>query len=299
MESTQALAQLGGIAAYSPLVAMSSRRKLRTALAAGTVVRVSRDRYALPVADRGRQLAVRLDAHLSHESAALYYGWEMCGSPAEPRLIVSSDRPLPREERARIRVHDARPGELSGWATSPVTTVLMCARDLDQSDALAIADSALRRKDVAATELIEAAAAWPEHVRWLVAHASSRAANPFESALRSLVLDCGLEMVPQFEVRAGGFVFHPDLTDPIRGLIVEADSWSWHSDKETHERDCRRYTLLTIDGWLVLRFTYDDVMHRPDYVRSCLRAAYALLGHDVGDTPRHTPTPHRVAPRVA
>ena len=299
MECVEALVQLGGVAAYAPLAAMSSRRKLRTALAAGTVVRVARDRYALPVTDRDRQLAARLDAHLSHESAALLHGWQLCGYPAEPRLIVPSDRPLPRGERARIRVYDARPDELTGWSTSPLLTVLLCARDLAQREALTIADSALRHRDVSEGELIAAVATWPDHVRWLVEHASGRAANPLESALRSLVLDCGVEMVPQFEVRAGGMLLHPDLVDPIRGLVVEADSWGWHTDKEAHGRDCRRYTLLTIDGWLVLRFTYDDVMHRPDYVRSCLRAAYELLGHHVDDTSRDTRTQRRGALRVA
>jgi len=299
MECVDALAQLGGIAPYSALIAMTSRRKLRTALAAGTVARVARDRYALPASVRGRQLAIHLDAHLSHESAALEHGWEVCGSPAEPRLIVPSDRALPRGERARIRVYDARRGELHGWATAPVATVLLCARDLDQRSALAIADSALRHKDVTEEELVAAAASWPAHVQWLVAHASGKAANPFESALRSLLLDCGLEMVPQFEVHAGGSVFHPDLVDPIRGLIVEGDSWSWHADKEAHECDCRRYNLLTADGWLVLRFTYDDVMHRPRYVRSVLRAAYELLGHPLPDTPTDTPVRSVSGRRVA
>jgi very-short-patch-repair endonuclease len=196
-------------------------------------------------------------------------------------------------------VYDARPGELDGWATAPVTTVLMCARDLLQREALVIADSALRHRAVTEDALISTATAWPPHVQWLVAHASGRAANPFESALRSLALDCGVEMVLQFEVIAGGFVFHPDLADPIHGLILEADSWGWHADKESHERDCRRYTLLTIDGWMVLRFTYDDVMHRPDYVRSCIRAAYALRGHPLADAPDDASPSRRVDPRVA
>lgn len=299
MECVEALGRLGGVAPYSALVELTSRRKLRTALARGDVVRVSRDRYALPVAERGKELAIRLDAHLSHLSAALQHGWEVCSTPAEPRLIVPSGREVPREVRARIRVYDARPGELDGWATSPVTTVLMCARDLEQRDALAVADSALRHGAVTEDELIAAAANWPDHVRWLVAHASGKAANPFESALRSLVLDCGLEMVPQFEVCAGGLVFHPDLADPVHGVLVEGDSWSWHADKEAHGRDCRRYTLLTVEGRLMLRFTYDEVMHRPDYVRACLRKAFALRGNVLPDTPGDAPRGHVSHRRVA
>jgi len=252
------------------------------------------------VTGTAKQLASRLDAHLSHESAALHYGWEILGAPAEPRLVIPSDRVLPIGARARVRTYDAGPGELHGWATSPVTTVLMCARDLVQRDALAIADSALRHQHVDLEQLVDAARRWPRHVQWIAAHATPKASNPFESALRSLVLECGVEMVPQYEVVAGGIVFHPDLADPTAGILVEGDSWSWHADKEAHERDCRRYTLLTCDGWVVLRFTYDDVMHRPEYVKGCIRAAYALTGgHVLDDSPCDTRPVSRVDPRVA
>lgn len=74
MECVEALAHLGGIASYTRLAAMSSRRKLRTALDRGEVIRVSHNRYALPVTDRGKRMAIRLDAHLSHLSAALHHG---------------------------------------------------------------------------------------------------------------------------------------------------------------------------------------------------------------------------------
>lgn len=38
-------------------------------------------------------------------------------------------------------------------------------------------------------------------------------------------------------------------------------------------KDVRRYTLLTADGWMVLRFTWDDVMLRPGWVREVLARA--------------------------
>jgi hypothetical protein len=37
----------------------------------------------------------------------------------------------------------------------------------------------------------------------------------------------------------------------------------------------RRYTLLVADGWQVLRFTWEDVMFRPDWVRQVLRRVVA------------------------
>lgn len=275
MEVVEALRTAGGIAAAAPLVAASSRRKLRTAVARGEIVRVGHDRYALPVAAWGQRLAVQLDAHLSHLSAALHHGWEVRGVPAEPHLILPTSRPAPTGARAQIRWYDAAPGELDGWATAPLLTVLLCARDLDFAAALAVADSSLRHGDVGSDELARAAASWPERVRSVALHATAAAANPFESALRALTLECGLAMVPQFEVRVGRETFHPDLVDPIHGIIVEADSWLFHAGREAHDRDCRRYTVLTADGWRVLRFTYDQVMHQPDFVRQCLLRLYA------------------------
>lgn len=278
MEATEALAQLGGIATAAAIGALSSRRKLRTAVARGQIVRISRDRYALPVTTWGHRLAAKLDAHLSHLSAALHHGWEVRGTPAEPQLIIPCDRPAPTGVRARIRWYDVAAADLDGWATSPQLTVLLCARDLEFAAALAVADSALRHGAVDHEALVAAAQAWPEHVRTVVAHASAVAANPFESGLRAITLECGLSFVPQYTVRVGAKRFQPDLVDPLHGVIVEADSWTFHADKEAHERDCRRYSLLTADGWRVLRFTYDEVMHDPDYVRGCLLRLYAELG---------------------
>ena len=40
--------------------------------------------------------------------------------------------------------------------------------------------------------------------------------------------------------------------------------------------DARRYNMLVVNGWTVLRFSYEDVMFHPDEVRRVLVAAVAL-----------------------
>ena len=52
--------------------------------------------------------------------------------------------------------------------------------------------------------------------------------------------------------------------------MIEAESWGWHADQQTHSRDCVRFTLLTVAGWRVLRFTWEQVMHSPAFVRRVL-----------------------------
>jgi hypothetical protein len=63
---------------------------------------------------------------------------------------------------------------------------------------------------------------------------------------------------------------HPDVVDSGRRVVLEADPWEFHTGKDAHARDCRRYTLLVVHGWTVLRFTWRQVMHDADIVRWCL-----------------------------
>ena len=53
---------------------------------------------------------------------------------------------------------------------------------------------------------------------------------------------------------------------------------AWHSSKEALLRDCRRYTALTSHGWIVLRFTWDDVIAHPDRTRAAIVRAMAICG---------------------
>lgn len=137
----------------------------------------------------------------------------------------------------------------NGWATDPLTTVLQCARDLPFADALAIADSALRHGDLTYDELQRTRTTTPQ-VRRVLQYADGRAANPFESTLRAIAIECGLHVVPQYEVLACGLTLHPDLADPVCGVILEAESWEFHGkEKRAFESDCERYNALVVTGW--------------------------------------------------
>ena len=108
-------------------------------------------------------------------------------------------------------------------------------------------------------------------------HADGRAANPFESALRSVcVCVAGLEVEPQVTLRDGAFTARPDLVDRRLRIAIEADSFTWHGGRQALTADARRYNRLVIAGWMVLRFSWEDVMFHPDEVREVLVAAVAL-----------------------
>jgi very-short-patch-repair endonuclease len=78
-------------------------------------------------------------------------------------------------------------------------------------------------------------------------------------------------VIPQHEVRAGGLLLHPDLVDPLRGVVVEAGSWRFHASRYEHDRDCVRHNALVATDWQVMRFTHDHVMGSASYVVSTIR----------------------------
>lgn len=191
---------------------------------------------------------------------------------------MDPDTPYPpacrrHDRRVVAPVEDDRCTPTTGLTTSPLATVLLCAQDLPFPDALSVADSALRHGDLTRDEL-RSAARTPRQRR-VAEYADGRAANPFESSLRAIAIEEGLGVVPQYEIRARGLVIHPDLVDPIAGVVIEAESWEFHAaDKTAFDSDCERYTALVVTGWRVLRFTWHQVMRNPAYVRACLRELY-------------------------
>lgn len=111
-----------------------------------------------------------------------------------------------------------------------------------------------------------------------MSNADPRSANPFESAQRAIAINAGLPTIPQYELRTDDFVAHPDLANPLRGVILEADSWGFHASKEAHDRDCVRYNTFVAAGWLVLRFTWPQVMFAPRYVERTIQALMRSIG---------------------
>lgn len=100
--------------------------------------------------------------------------------------------------------------------------------------------------------------------------ADRRAANPFESCLRALALDAGLGVLLQYPIPVRDHVLHPDLVDPLRRLVLEADSFSHHADPSAFAQDCYRYNDLVVRGWRVLRFPWVAVVAQPWVARRTL-----------------------------
>ena len=287
------LRDLGGVARRGTLLRQVSRGELDRAVAAGDVVRDARGLYTLPEADTAVQVAARLGGVLSLTSAALAHGWAVKTVPRLPHVTVSRGRVI-RRGHALAQVHRAElaPHHVEDGLTSVEVTLENCLRRLPFDEALSIADSALR-EGVAASLLRriadEARGPGSPQIRRVALEATSLAANPFESVLRAIATDVpGLTVRPQVVIREPGLVARPDLVDEDLRIVLEADSFEWHGGRAALARDARRYNVLVVNGWTVLRFAWEQVMHEPDYVRATLVSAVALahVMNEVGPT-RH------------
>jgi very-short-patch-repair endonuclease len=274
---TAALQRLGGLADRGTLLELTTRRRLRTSVAHGEIVRTGRNRYALPTASAALRAAGRLSGIASHRSAAAQHGWELAYQPERPEVIVPRNRNVEPHRRRGIGVRwrDLAVEECEGMVTTAYRTVVDCARDLPFAEALAIADSALRHSDIDKDRLIELVLQLPTTGRRkalkVAEAADGRAANPFESVLRAIAMEVpGLKVEPQVLIQERGFYGRPDLVDRRRRVVLEADSFAWHGHRKALKRDCERYDALVIRGWTVLRFAYEHVMFEPEYVRDVL-----------------------------
>ena len=280
---TRIVLAAGGICDAATLRAACSARSIRRALDAGEIVSLRRGRYGVPGITEAHRLSVELTATITGLSAALAWGWAVKHPPELPDLTLLRGRKVTADQRLRATLHwwDRRPDDVvtdtrGVQVTSRVSTAVTCLRTLPFDEALCVADSALRGglSRAVLTAAVERGPRTGRAVALRVAAlADRRAANPFESCLRATCLDVrGLTVRPQVQIGP----YRVDLADPVLRIVIEADSRTWHAGPDEHDSDIRRYTTLVRQGWIVVRFSYSDVMDEPEYVAAVLRDVVAL-----------------------
>lgn len=271
------MTRLGGVARWGTLRRHLSRSEIDRAVASKQLQRVARGRFALLGVPDSLVAAIRVTGVVSHRSAAALYGWELKAPPPLPEVTVPRDRRVPASTRRLTRTFfvDLTPDEVDGHVTTRRRTLLDCLRRLPFDEALTIADSALRRGDVSPAGLVQIAAEaygpGARMARRVAALADGRAANPFESVLRAICLELGLSVQAQVSLCDGEtFLGRPDLVCAELRLVLEADSYAHHASRGSLVKDCHRYNDFVAAGWRVLRFTWEDVIQRPERVRETL-----------------------------
>lgn len=292
MDLGEVMARHGGVSTRAALIQATSRAEVDAALVDGRLVRAGHGRYVAPEVDAAARSAHAMNGVLCLSSAALHHGWEVKAVPEKPHVLVPRKRNVPTHFREDVVLHrrDLHPDDVSaGIATSRELTLEQCLRLLPYDEALVIADSALRHGEHAA--LARAAALvrgrGQAQAARVAKNARAKAANPFESVTRAICHDVpGLHVEPQVVISDPFVWARPDIVDVRLELAVECESFEWHGNRAGFLKDIRRYSLLTASGWLVLRFTWDDVMFRPDWVHAVLARTVAvrartLVGHQL------------------
>lgn len=215
---------------------------------------------------------------LAVASAASVYGW--CAHPVDVILAVPRSRRL--SPRVGVELHrlQLQSGEVTRREGLPITsaarTVADCLRLLPKVRAVEILDRSQQRGHV---DLAVVAAALrrtspgSRQAREMLASFDG-AAMAAERRLLSLVRASSLSgWVANFGVDVSGRRVVIDLAFPATKIAIEVDGFAYHSDVAAFRSDRVRQNALVTAGWLVLRFTWYDLVERPDSVVAEISAA--------------------------
>ena len=276
----------------------------------GGLIRLRRGAYALePLPPRGRHLLsngvvdlgflaeVRAVLHslgdeavADRRTAAALWQMDMLVEPKDIDVRVSRSRTRVALPGVRARCSTAtasttvRPHGLDPvTVTSATDTVLDSCLDRPMLEAVCIADSALRRELVTVQELqseVEARKhqAGVRKLRRLLTLIDPRSGSVLESMLRFLLNTHGLWPTSQVEMTlADGKTRVGRVDFCFRGkrIVIECDGRRWHDPADARDNDRRRDNGLARTGYLVLRFTWDEVRNSAVYVLACVRDALA------------------------
>lgn len=228
-------------------------------------------------------------AVVSHESAAEFHGLSYVQTGLATVLVHSQTT---HEFPGVIvrRCHDLLPEDTEPLQGLPVTTVprtivdlaaIVSARNLE-----AVLDDAVAAQKVSMEAVAEVAAAvgrsgkpgtrklrevldsrlGPEHRGTLL----ERKGNALLLTIDAdhLIFECPIPWRPDKRF---------DAAYPDGQLAIEWDSRRWHLQASAFDRDRARDREAIVNGWRVLRFTWEDVTERPEEVVATVRRALQLV----------------------
>ncbi|MGH3097602.1 MAG: DUF559 domain-containing protein [Streptosporangiales bacterium] len=225
------------------------------------------------------------DAVVSHVSAAFLHGFDV---PAEPVwLTVDPSRDIrrygPHVVRARLE-----PDEVVRHRGLPITAVRRavfdCLTILPFRQALDMLDRAVQRQVCDLDSVADHARSMfgrpgAPQLRRLLRHAARDAHSEAERQLHALLRKAGIvgwSANVRLHDSVGRLLGVADVVFADARLVIEVDGRRWHSaEGNRFQRDRTRQNALVQAGYRVLRFTWDDLMHRPAYVVSTVKRMLA------------------------
>ena len=277
------------------------RHAVRTRVARGVLEHLDTSTYRLrgfPASFEQRALRATFtagaEAMASHRTAALLRGLD--GIRSAPVEVL-----VPRWARCTGRhaclVHESLhldESDRDSIGPIPVTSVPRTLIDLASVEPPSVVEQvmedAFRRRLCSVEDVVERFVRLPARgrrgattVRALLADRTGAYVptdSDFELRVLHLLEDAGIPSpVRQFEVDIlGGRTVRLDLAWPEVLVAVECDGVYHHGTTIALRWDDRRQNQLVLEGWLVLRFTWDDLTTRPEEVVAVVRSALRTRG---------------------
>jgi Protein of unknown function (DUF559) len=272
-----------------------SEKMISTRLHSGAWRHVYRGLYALPgpvLTSRAQLRAATLhlrDAAVSHESAAELHGVSFV--PLGRRVVTVPNGANHRSPFAQVHESLWLPGRhLTTVAGMPVTdrvrTLLDLSAVLRPGRLVQVVGHALAAHPTSADALLAAYETWTRRGRRrsavlgkvLEAHlGDSPPTSELEYQTLALIRRAGL-LEPTLQAAFDWLPPTPGTVDFAyveRRLLIEVEGRAWHTRDADFERDRRRDVEAALRGWTVLRFTWRQVRHEPEYVVDAVRRALA------------------------
>jgi very-short-patch-repair endonuclease len=257
MDIVAFLGRRAGVARNSTLrQAGFSRTSIDKALASGRIVRLRRGIYSLPREAGVLGMALQYNALLTCLSAAPTYGLWTLQNPDALHLSPGHKR-TPPGTLAHGRCSHPRHGWLPIAGLADV--LIHSLRCLPEIEALVMVQCAAQRGDITVEFLC----------RKLPGNRNARARAVLDYVIPRA--DSLLEVLANYHFRRAGLYVRRHVEVPGVGevdflvedcLVVETDG-ATHLEPRQVKKDRKRNNATVAGGYLVLRFSYDDVVHHP------------------------------------
>lgn len=118
-------------------------------------------------------------------------------------------------------------------------------------------------------------------LRSLHKRSASGSRSEAEQRMGRLLARIGCSWVANYAVRGGHgqILAEIDFANPELKIAIEVDGRAFHSDRYSFERDRERQNVLVIDGWIVLRFTWERIVNDPEGVMAEITAVIRSRQH--------------------
>lgn len=287
MDINHDIAALGGLAATFELHRRGwSKYQLRTAVAAGVILRVRQGWYTHPDIEPELASAARVGGHATCVSAAHHFGLasrsatklHVAVPPHSVRLRTPTEKTqrLSQNPDATVVIHWTETRFPHNRYVASVRQVLQDMVWCQSPEyVVAAADSALRLGHLTRAEWTEDIASLPRRLRRLLERVDEKSGSFIESLMRFRLQAVGIATRSQVKIRGVG---HVDLLVGER-LAIELDGWEFHHAREDFEEDRRRDAELARQGYRVLRFSYRQLTRQWARVLGSVRACIERHEH--------------------